>query len=289
MLQIAAEKEEQQRSRQSPAQVEPKKERSGSPVTMFLPILPIKQTRAQAGGDSNISRSSKTSNICNKNRVSPARSSPTPCVTSGRGAEGIIVGQPASAAELAHGSSALDSASIISSKSGKSNNKKKVMVQPEWIDDFKIEDKLYGRGRGKPKEDVVVPAGEARTGMSSKNRGKSGKEATKNAKIPAQQSAVTGKSSEDSAPATVTQDDYTTSPQQPRAPTGEKEHTSPRGRLMYPKPSADMTEGEKLTVELISKARGKVLSPDEANKPLSKIEMTLLKRYDAFLFCFVLV
>jgi hypothetical protein len=39
-----------------------------------------------------------------------------------------------------------------------------------------------------------------------------------------------------------------------------------------------MTESEKLTVGIISKAREKVLKPEETKKPLSNIEKTLLKR-----------
>lgn len=120
---------------------------------------------------------------------------------------------------------------LIPPKQGKIVHKP--LLQPQWVDDFKMPDLMFGRGKGKPKEDP-----------------------------PPLQFQLKGISND----STAVNSHSSAGPHQPAPPK------------MLPKATENMSSGQKVAVELIAKARNKALSPEEAVKPLSKIEMNLLKR-----------
>lgn len=158
---------------------------------------------------------------------------------------------PSAAAGLEQGSVG-DVASVGSKAERRKDGGKsqKQLLQPPWVDDVRVVDPLVGRGKGKARE--VSDGVEAASALGSKKSSR--------AQVLAQSSAVTAETAGSAVPAAGA------------LPSGSS------AKVLYPEPTADMTEGEKLTVELISKARAKMLTAEEAKKPLTSTEKALLKR-----------
>lgn len=198
------------------------------------------------------------------NKASPRGALPPRSASSASSAD------TASAAVVVEERSVADSAvsePVGSSKRDSSSNRpkpSKPIVHPPWVDDVKVVEPLAGRGKGKAQElkepkdkDPGEPSEPSRSKMGSKSSSK----AQSIGDVTAPTSVLT-------VPVIAL-----------------RERTSPpRDRVVYPVPSTDMTQGEKLTVQLISKARERVMTAEEAKKPLSNTEKALLKRCVRVLF-----
>jgi hypothetical protein len=173
--------------------------------------------------------------------VLPSKSSPRTAVSSSHSASRTAVAQ----------SGSLVTSSEFSRESAAKLKADKPLVQPPWVDDVKVADTLAGRGKGRAKE-----AGPYDAGGVEKNRGPNA----------ASKSLIVATGSTDGS--TLVGE-------------GSVAQNSPvlKEKVVYPVPSPDMTHAEKVTVQLISKARGKMMGPEEAKKPLTKSEKALLKRY----------
>jgi hypothetical protein len=180
--------------------------------------------------------------------VLPSKSSPRTAVSSSHSASRTAV-DPAGS---------LVTSSEFSRESTAKLKADKPLVQPPWVDDVKVADPLAGRGKGRTKEAGTYDAG----GVKTKRRPNAASKSLAVATGSADDSSLVGE--------------------------GSVAQNSPvmKDRVVYPVPSPDMTHAEKVTVQLISKARGKMMGPEEARKPLTKSERALLKRYNA---CHVLV
>jgi len=126
----------------------------------------------------------------------------------------------------------------------------KAAKQDTWCEDYRIVDKTIGRGKGKPRE-------------PSEPSPKQVKAARKQEK-PERQSDDRNKQP------------ISSKVRDPKSDT--EEHSSPMPRVAFPEPHSEMTEAEKMTVKAISKARGKHRSAEETKKPLTNLEMMLMKR-----------
>lgn len=135
----------------------------------------------------------------------------------------------------------VDGSDNISPKQLKLKPKPKPIRQPEWVDDYKVPDPVIGRGRGKPREEPL-----AKPVKASHSKGPCALDST-------------------------VSDTPTASSQPQPAPQAKPQN-------ILPKATENMTTSQKITVEIISKARNKVMSPEEAGKPLSNLEMSLMNR-----------
>lgn len=144
----------------------------------------------------------------------------------------------------------------VSLGSRASQIRRKAPKHPPWVDDVKIIDPLIGRGRGRPKE----VCDDSSVGSHGAGRVKQG------AKGPTSRLQSVGVSAENSV-CTEASGLLTLASEQTMAEA-----------LVYLVPTPDMTEAEKLAIQIIAKARGASPSPEMAKKPLTRSEIALLNR-----------
>lgn len=123
--------------------------------------------------------------------------------------------------------------------------------QPEWNDNYRIVDSFKGRGKGKPKEDNIAKNDNKTQHTNKKNENKN-QENINNIKERNDNSSPINKNI--------------------------KNDSNNNNNILFEKERTNMPESEKITRELISKARNMLLKPEEIKKPLTNMELKLLNR-----------
>lgn len=148
----------------------------------------------------------------------------------------------------------VQTATTISCKQISSKNPTKQLQsqkqQPEWNDNYRVVDSLKGRGKGKPKEDNIAK-NDNKTQHTNKKNDNKNQENINNIK----------ERNDNSSPK-----------------NDSNNNNNNNNNILFEKERTNMPESEKITRELISKARNMLLKPEEIQKPLTNMELKLLNR-----------
>ena len=133
--------------------------------------------------------------------------------------------------------------------------------QPEWNDNYRVVDSLKGRGKGKPKEDNIAK-NDNKTQHTNKKNDNKNQENINNIKERNDNFSSINKNIKNDSSNNI----------------NNNNNNNNNNILLIEKEIINMPESEKMTRELISKARNMLLKPEEIQKPLTNMELKLLNR-----------